>query len=304
MLLGACSTAPETHFDCDEHYRFRNAMPCATFKQEHLSASGLDVTFSETPTVTGEHDYWVVTWNGIDVLLPHLRYEDVYLFRGTDGRYNVRLSAGDHFQINLLANQNDRYEDVFAVSTLHDRTIETTAEGIAATRAMFGGAIRYSELMMRAYAATPDHVTCCKDRYDAEMGTVVALIMKRIDGSDGVVAAYAGVGRYNGWMTASRSEGLSAYALNIVPDKDAETILHIAYEMAANAPHHTIPFLVGGGTRPAATAPPDWIETLNRALQEDSDNAWRSYMDAAVKAGLSPKSIQMVEQMLPVPQGK
>ena len=297
-LLCACSTAPETHTGCKETYLFRNKIPCETFKQEHLSASGLDVTFTKKPKVPVGNSFWVVTWNGIDVLLPRAPYEHVVFFTDSDGGYNFRLSVGSHLQISLLSNRNDRYEDVFAVSNWHDRTTETTAEGIAATRAMFGGPIRYSELMMRAYETTPQDVTCCLDRYTEEMGLVVALIMKRIDRPDRVVAAYKGIGRHTGWMTASKSDGRVEYALNIVPEKDAKTVYHITYEMSAKAPYHDVPFLIGRVDSSAAAPSPGWVAALNWALQEDASEAWHKYIDAAREAGLSPKSIQIVEEML------
>jgi len=301
VLLCACSTAPGQRSGCIETYRFRNAMPCETFKQENLSESFLNVTFTEGPTVSGANSFWILTWNGIDVPLPRTAYEHVYFFKGSDSEYNFRLDAGEHIQISLLADRNDLYEDVFAVWNMHDRTTETSAEGIASTKAMFGGPIRYSELMMRAYATTPDDVTCCLDRFEEETGTVVALIMKSIDGPDNIVAAYNGVGRYGGWITEGQRDGRTAYALNIVPERDAANLYHLLYEMSENAPFHAVPFLVGRVDGLAAAPPPSWLAALNLALQEDSNQAWRKYIDAARKAGLSAKSIQIVEEMLPLP---
>ena len=304
VLLCSCSTTSETRSDCEEYYRFRNGMPCEAFKQAHLSASGLNVTFSPKPKASGGNNFWVLAWNGIDVILPRTAYEHVYFFKGEDNRYNFRLVAADHFQVNLLANTNDRYEDVFAVSDLHNRTIETTAEGIAATRAMFGGAVRYSELMMRAYASTPEDITCCEKKYEQEMGTVVALIMKSIDRPDSLVAAYKGVGRHSGWITESASDGQVEYALNIVPGRDAKNVFHVIYEMSEKAPFHAVPFLVGRVESAAAAPPPGWLAALNHALQEDANEGWRRYIDAAREAGLSPKSIELVEEMLRAPETK
>ena len=298
VLLGACATTPETRSGCEETYTFRNGIPCETFMQEHLSAGGLDVTFSKEPDLSGGNDFCVFTWNGIDVILPRIAYKHVYLFKGSDGAYNFRLDAGEHFRISLLADKNDRYEDVFAVYHLHDRTTQTSAEGIASTTAMFGGPIRYSELMMRAYATTPDDITCCRDRFEEEMGTVVALIMKSIDGPDNIVAAYNGVGRYNGWITEGQRDSRPVYSLNIIPDGDTNNIYSLLYEMSEEAPFHAIPFLVGRADRVDAAPAPGWLAALNFALQKDSDDAWRDYIDAAQEAGLSPKSIEVVEKML------
>ena len=303
VLLGACSSVPQPRSDCTQQYTFRNGLPCETFKQAHLSESYLGVTFSQRPEYSGKNDFWVLTWNGIEVTLPRTAYAHVYFFKGAEGQYSFRLATGNDFSISLLANNNDRYEDVFAVANLDDRTIETSAEGIAATRAMFGGPIRYSELMMRAYATTPADVTCCKEMYAAEMGHVVALIMKAIEGPD-IVAAYEGVGRHSGWMTQSESDGRVAYALNIVPEKDAETVLHVIYDMPVQAPFQAAPFLLGSVESTAAAHPPAWLTALNRALREDANEAWLKYRDAAREAGLSPKSIQTVEKLLQASESK
>ena len=303
VLLYSCSTVPETDSGCKSHYTFRNGVPCETFKQEHLSESFLDVTFSPKPRASGENRFWVLAWNGIDIILPCIAYEHVYLFKGSDGEYNFRLEAGGYFQISLFANKNDRYEDVFSVYNLHDRTTETSAEGIAATKAMFGGPIRHSELMMRAYASTTKDITCCLEKAEEERGTVVALIMKSIDRPD-IVAAYKGVGRHDGWITESEADGRMEYALNIVAGREAPSVFQVIYEMPAQAPWRPVPFLVGNVDRRAAAPGPGWVAALNRALRENSNEAWRGYLGAARQAGLSPKSIQIVEAMLPLPEGE
>lgn len=303
LLFGNCAPAPRLCTDCSESYTFRNGMPCTRFMQEHLSDGFLGVTFSQRPAVSAGKNFWILTWNGIEVPLPRTAYEHVFFFKGSAGGYNVHLTAGDHFQISLIENRNELYADVFAVANPHDRSSETTMEGIAATKALFGGAVRFSELMMLAYASTPEEITCCKATHAEEMRTVVALIMKRIDRPD-IVAVYKGVGRHSGWITASASGDQMEYALNIVPEKDAAKVFHIIYEMPAKTPFHDIPFLVGSAGRSVAAPPPGWVAALNLALQEDSNEAWRRYIDAAGAANLNPASIHRVEDMLPLPDAQ
>ena len=83
LLCCACSTAPETSSGCNEHYRLRNGIACETFKQEHLSESFLDVTFSQRPYFSGGNNFWVLSWNEIDAILPVAAYEHVNYLRGS-----------------------------------------------------------------------------------------------------------------------------------------------------------------------------------------------------------------------------
>jgi hypothetical protein len=55
------------------------------------------------------------SWNGIDIVLPPVKIEHVYLFKASDGFYNLHMAADDNFRVSLLANKNDTFEDVFAV---------------------------------------------------------------------------------------------------------------------------------------------------------------------------------------------
>jgi len=285
------------HSQCKTHYTFRDGIPCKTFMQEYLSADFLDVTFSERPEVCHDNNFWVFTWNGIDVILPPVTFEHVFLSKDLGGRYFIHLTAGNDIRISLLANKNDKFEDVFAVSDIGEPGMITTAEGIAATQAMYGGAIRFSELMMLAYESTPEEITCCAEKVDEERGKVVALIMKAIDGPD-IVAAYKGVGRFNGWLTKSRSGGQVEYRLNIISKGDEEHIYQVTYQIAEKAPYHTFPYLVGAANSHDAEQPPDWVPALEAALKQDSSEAWQDFLSAAEKGGISEKSRSAVRKAI------
>lgn len=265
--------------------------------QEHLSADFLNVTFTERPEVSHDNNFWVFTWNGIDVILPPAAFEHVFLFKDSDGRYLLHLAAADDIRISLLANKNDAFEDVFAVSDIGEPEMITTAEGIAATKAMYGGAVRFSELMMLAYESTPEEITCCAERGEEEMGKVVALIMKEIDEPD-IVAAYKGVGRYNGWLTKSRSGGQVEYRLNILSESDEEHVYQVTYQITEKAPYHTFPYLVGEANRNNAAQPPEWIPALEAALKKDSSEAWQDFLSAAEEGGISEKSCSSVRNII------
>lgn len=285
----SCSKSAVLHSQCKTHYAFRNGVPCKTFKQEHLSADFLDVTFTERPKASRDNDFWVFTWNGIDVILPPVAFEHVFLSKDSGGRYFIHLAAGDDIRISLLANKNDKYEDVFAVSDIGEPGMITTAEGIAATKAMYGGAVRFSELMIRAYESTPEEITCCAEKAEKEMGTAVALIMKAIDGPD-IVAAHEGIGRYKGWLTKSKSGGQVEYRLNILPESDVEHVYQIIYQITEKAPYHTFPYLVGTANSKEFAQPPDWIPALEAALKKDSADAWQNFLSAAEDGGISEES--------------
>jgi len=297
ILCVSCSTSSGLHSPCKTHYTFRDGIPCETFKQERLSADFLDVTFTEKPKISRDNDFWVFTWNGIDVILPPVAFEHVFLSKDSGGRYFIHLTAGDDIRISLLANKNEKFEDVFAVSDIGEPGMITTAKGIAATKAMYGGAVRFSELMIRAYESTPEEITCCAEKGEEEMGTVVALIMKEIDGPD-IVAAHKGVGRHKGWLTKSISGGQVEYRLNILPESDAEHVYQVTYQIAAKAPYHTFPYLVGAADRSEAAQPPGWIPALEAALEKDSLEAWQDYLSAAEGSGISEKSRSTVKKIV------
>ncbi|WP_319522295.1 hypothetical protein [uncultured Desulfosarcina sp.] len=265
--------------------------------QEHLSEDFLDVTFTKRPKVSQDNNFWVFTWNGIDVILPPAAFEHIFLFKDSGGQYLLHLSAADDIRISLLANKNELFEDVFAVSEIGEPKVTTTAKGIAATEAMYGGPVRFSELMTLAYECTPKEITCCAEKGEEEMGKVVALIMKVIDGPD-IVAAYKGVGRYNGWLTKSRSGGRVEYRLNILSESDEEHIYQATYQITENAPYHTFPHLVGAVDRHDAAQPPDWVPALEAALKEDSAEAWQDFLSAAEEGGISEKSRSSVRKII------
>jgi len=297
ILCVSCSTSSGLHSQCKAHYTFRNGIPCETFKQEHLSADFLDVTFTERPKVSRDIDFWVFTWNGIDVILPPVAFEHVFLSKDSGGRYFIHLTAGDDIRISLLVNKNDKYEDVFAVSDIGEPGMITSEEGIAATKAMYGGAVRFSELMIRAYESTPKEITCCAEKTEKETGTVVALIMKAIDGPN-IVAAYKGIGRYKGWLTKSKSGGQVEYRLNILSESDEKYVYQVTYQITEAAAYQTFPLLVGTTNPHDAAQPPNWIPALEAALEEDSSEAWQNFLSAAEDGGISEKSRSAVRKFI------
>jgi len=297
ILCVSCSTSSGLHSQCKTHYTFRDGIPCETFMQEHLSADFLDVTFTERPKVSSDNDFWVFTWNGIDVILPPVAFEHIFLFKDSADQYLIHLTAGDDIRISLLANTDVKYEDVFAVSDIGEPGMVTTAKGIAATKAMYGGPVRFSELMTLAYESTPEEITCCAEKGEEEMGKVVALIMKAIDGPD-IVAAYKGIGRYKGWLTESRSGGQVEYRLNILSESDEKYVYQVTYQTTESAAYNTFPLLVGTANRHDAAQPPNWIPALEAALEENSSEAWQDFLSAAEDGGISEKSRSAVRKSI------
>ena len=272
--------------ECEDTYAFRG-ISCEGFKAEILE-KGLYEVYREKPVLPPERPSLSLAWHGMDLLLPLIDVESVYVTTRRRGGYEVILKTGDGFCLTAFSMDNTIFKDIYGLSTLGG-SVETTPEGEAATTQMFGGPVAFLDLLMMAYDHTPDEITCCKKNRDADIAISVLMILKG-GGPHTLVAAFEGVGKSKGLILELLGSQGHAYQLNM-PDASGAQILQVTYCFPSDSANEDLPFRVGLGKSRLYVKPPLWLAALNRALASSLDVDWKRYAVAARECGISEKSI-------------
>jgi hypothetical protein len=162
---------------------------------------------------------------------------------------------------------------------------------------MFGGPVKMSTIMKLAYQSTPDLLTCVEENRIKESAIASALILKKT-ATDNLVAAYEGIGVYDGWITKSKKDINIEFTLNIFPDK-SNKIFYIDYRMTEGNKYEYLPFCVGSKIDPANDMP-DWLVSLNNALEVKTNDSWKEFIADAKVNGISEKSISRTCEKLKI----
>ena len=272
--------------ECEDTYAFQG-ISCEGFKEKVLG-KGLHEVYREKPVLPPERPSFCLAWYGMDLLLPLIDIESVYVTKRRCGGYEVILKAGEVFCLAAFSMDNTIFKDIYGSSTLGG-SVETTPEGEAATNRMFGGPVSLLDLLMMEYDHTPDEITCCKEHRDADLAISVLMILKG-GGPHTPVAAFKGVGKGKGLILESRGASGHLYQINM-PDASGTQILQVTYGFPPDSGSEDLPFRVGHGRSRLCAKPPQWLVALNRALASSLDGDWKRYAVAARKGGISEKSI-------------
>lgn len=264
---------------------------CLQLKKKLINKDSFNTIFTQRPSVTTSGQYWMLTWNNIDIPIPAIDYGAVYILKRKGGRHELMLMAKKGgLMVHLFLSNNEQMTDVFASSKIGSTKKTTTSAGIAATINMFGGPVRHSDLLILAYSTTPAMVDC-KKMTDKDSGKLLALVLK---GRGAVVAVYKGVGIYKGWLEKRRSinKPTMTYSVNIVWNKTPNILYTVKYLLPTKSSHESLPYMVGDKNLAFKNKSPQWLMALNNALHTQSIKDWRLYISAARTANISEKSIK------------
>jgi hypothetical protein len=177
---------------------------------------------------------------------------------------------------------------------------EINIQNINLTKTMYGGPVRMSDLLILSYKITPKDISCEEANIIEDSAKSIALILKNTT-SEGVLAAYYGVGDYDGWIEEYNNDCDIKYVLNIIPYKNSDQIFQITYEIPKNKMYHQIPFIIGSSiTSNKVIHPPEWLNSLNIALVDGCNESWLKYINVANKNGISEKSLLKVKENLQI----
>jgi len=269
---------------------------CENLKKDYFSDQSFYVIFTKRPDLQNEQNHWVLCWNGIEVLIPKVLYKDIYVSINNRNEYELWLRTIDGVLISLMTDEDKEIKDVFS-QTLSSGELITSAEGVLATKDMYGGPVKISTIMMLAYESTPNLLTCSEENRIKESAIAVALILKGTASSD-LTAAYRGIGSHDGWITKSKVENTIEYVLNIIPAINDNQLLYITYRIPEGSTYEYLPFWVGSKNQESNETPPNWLTTLNNALESRSNDSWQAFLSAAKQIGISEKSILRTYEQL------
>ena len=270
---------------------------CEKLKKNFLVNKNLNVIFTNKPNIINEQTPWTVSWNNIEVPVPNVEYKDIFVSSNNKNEYEVWLRTIDGMIISLMVNEDKVMEDVFSITSGDGKEI-STSEGALATKDMFGGPVKMSTIMKLAYKSTPAVLTCMEKNRIKESAIASALILKGI-ATNNLVAVYKGIGEYDGWITKSADGKINEYALNIIPDNTENKLFYINYRMPDGSKFEDLPFYAGGNINRAKDMP-DWLVSLNNAIEMKTSDGWKDFISAAKKSGISEKSISRTCEKLKI----
>ncbi len=274
---------------------------CNALKKQYLTASQLYVTFSEKPRPKISGQIWVLKMKGIDIPIPAVSYEHIYIGREIEfgmEEYSIMLiSPSQKMYINFFVSKNEPIKDMFAFWNMDKSKGEETPEGIEATNVIFGGPVFASDLYLLGNEKTPDDLTCKKEEWIRESRIAVALILKTI-GTTGLEAVYRGVGRYHGMTAKLKGDNKVRYSSPLFFHETPGRIYEVQYAVPQDNQYQDIGLLFGDSLTENIGNPPAWLNALNSALASGDKGTWNSFLAEAEKAGFSTRSIQRSRKSL------
>lgn len=272
---------------------------CKELKSKHLANPRVDVLFSQPPELVEIKDVWTLKWEDIDILVPAgIKMTDVFISMGYSSACEILLIADNGMKILAGVLPDLSTDDIFKRLDFENDTIEPPPDGRSLTRQIYGGPVRISKISMFGFAITPENLIC-HDKNDIEEAEIsIALILKNIESPGKLMSAHKNVGAYKGWIEKQRSNKQFEYILNIIPDSGKELLHQVSYIIPDESVYKDLPFQVGTMDKQKIKKPPEWLDALNRALQNKTEYTWKEYAKTAQKKGISKKSITRTLQNL------
>ena len=218
---------------------------CKKLKENYKSETY--IVFSEKFHVKFDAFVWVLKWEVLNIPIPAIKYNVVYLMANKKGNIDFLLLKS-HIGISIAIShlENTFVNDVFAKSTLkiahkneyatkkfnHEETtsykkieINKIENETTITKKIFVNPLSLVDIMIMGYENTPDDLKCFKVDYK-EAAIAFALNLKNLY-SDlyKLKAVYKGVGIYKGIIEKTINVNKSRYNLFIEsPKKNKKSI--------------------------------------------------------------------------------
>ena len=261
---------------------------CEKLKKGFLVDQSLNVIFTNKPNLKIYQTPWTIFWNNVEVPVPNVDYKHIYVSSKNKNEYEIWLQTIDGVIISLMVGEDKLMKDVFAKTSGNGEEI-STPEGVLTTKDMFGGPVKMSTIMKRAYRSTPDLLTCMEENRIRESAIASALILKGT-ATNNLMAVYEGIGEYDGWITKSTDENIIEYTLNIIPADTNNQLFYINYRMPEGSKYNYLPFCAGR-KKDTAKDTHSWLVSLNNAIEMKTNDGWKEFISAAKENGISEKSI-------------
>jgi hypothetical protein len=117
-----------------------------------------------------------------------------------------------------------------------------------------------------------------------------------------LLSVHKKVGKYNGWIKKERIRGYLAYRLNIIPEKEKDLSYQITYFLPSTYDNNNLPLLVGTDIINEQKTQPDWLNALNNALADCTNNNWKEFINQAKNNGIDDSSISQTIKNLGILQ--
>lgn len=264
---------------------------CKKLKSMHLTNPRVNIKFSKTPGIDEINTVWILKWADIDILVPKTKVTDVFVSKGHASAFDLLLVTNDGIKILAGVLPDKSTDDIFKRLDVENNTIESPLDSRSLTHEIYGGPVRISQISLFGFTVTPENLFCQDNSYIEEAGISVALILKNIESSGKLLSVYKNIGAYNGWIEKQRFKNHFEYTLNIIPDSGKELLCQVSYIIPDGSAHKDLPFWVGAIDKHKIKKNPEWLDALNLALQNKTENNWKEYAAIALKNGISDKSI-------------
>lgn len=289
IVFGMCVSLPTlANEPSDQDWK----TACEKLKSEINTNKEQDIVFSKKPDLGYSNKYWVLEWYGIGIPIPDIEYDEVYITEEANGGSELFLIDRDNkISVAIFNFENEASKDIYATSTISNPEPEASEAGIKATRKIFGGAVRRSDLSILGYETKLSDLTCDDQNALVERKRMISLILKSIARPGRLSAVHKGVGVYGGWFEKLETNNSITYAAHILQESHRDTLIQVSYTIPAHSSYLHLPYILGNENLSGGDMP-DWLSSLNSLLSEKTAENWKRYSIQAKKANISEKSIE------------
>jgi hypothetical protein len=246
--------------------------------------------------------WWVLQWEGVNIPIPDLDYEHLILLSRNDGVIEIML-AGNNGGVALYRSMADAVgHDLFAnVDPLDPQSdVQTTEQGRALTRTLFGGPVSLAELIVAGYRYGPDDITCKEENRARELMAMYGFPLVDMADPYEVQTVHENIGDRRGWLTqgtGQNAKGKFRMWHAVTLGSRQHKGLQIELWMVDEPRFGNIGLEIGEtDARGMKSSSPAWLPALQRALDDDTPAQWKRLREQISESGLSRKSITALDR--------
>ena len=263
------------------------------------------VTFEEVDADAPVHTGWHLNWHDITVPIPNAAFDTLSLNKYNDLGFRTILRAPSNVIVLLSYLENQAIEDLYATSDTDEGfpgKTKNTERGRQSTRSIYGGQIRFSELVEMGYNYTPEDFSCSilswLKKYNEQVKISQTLILKSVGTPNDTLHVFRGVGSYPGWLEqVHMPNGMRMWKAAILSDTFPDHMLMIDIQVKSQGADEAIGFSIGRRHTLISTNRPAWLRSLEVFLRTNRKSDCVRLRERLREAGFTERSLQNIEKV-------